>query len=131
MDGTGKEQLCGKINDLPMIDPGMHMLGGEKRIVFGPERFWPTHVMRCFTLKPGGKAASNRHPWVHWFVCIAGQGKFQIGDDVYDIGAGYWVYVPEEIPHSFWNTSETEDLISLCTVTKEGDTDPLALTRGC
>ena len=107
MDGTGKEQLCGKINDLPMIDPGMHMLGGEKRIVFGPERFWPTHVMRCFTL------------------------KFQIGDDVYDIGAGYWVYVPEEIPHSFWNTSETEDLISLCTVTKEGDTDPLALTRGC
>ena len=86
MDGTGKEQLCGKINDLPMIDPGMHMLGGEKRIVFGPERFWPTHVMRCFTLKPGGKAASNHHPWVHWFVCIAGQGKFQIGDDVYDIG---------------------------------------------
>ena len=72
MDGTGKEQLCGKINDLPMMDPGMHI-----------------------------------------------------------IGAGYWVYVPEEIPHSFWNTSETEDLISLCTVTKEGDTDPLALTRGC
>mgnify|MGYP006958128844 CR=1 FL=1 len=42
MDGTGKEQLCGKINDLPMMDPGMHMLGGEKRIVFGPERFWPS-----------------------------------------------------------------------------------------
>ena len=41
MDVTGKEQLCGKINDLPMMDPGMHMLGGEKRIVFGPERFWP------------------------------------------------------------------------------------------
>ena len=33
MDVTGKEQLCGKINDLPMMDPGMHMLGGEKRIV--------------------------------------------------------------------------------------------------
>ena len=79
MDGTGKEQLCGKINDLPMMDPGMHMLGGEKRIVFGPERFWPTHVMRCFTLKPGGKAASNHHPWVHWFVCIAGQGNSRLG----------------------------------------------------
>ena len=25
MDVTGKEQLCGKINDLPMMDPGMHM----------------------------------------------------------------------------------------------------------
>lgn len=41
MGDTGKEQLCGKIIDLPMVDAGMHMLGGEKRIVFGPERFWP------------------------------------------------------------------------------------------
>ena len=48
------EPLCGRICDLPSIDPGAHMLGGEKRIVFGPERYWDTHVMRCFTLKPGG-----------------------------------------------------------------------------
>ena len=126
-----KEALRGRICDLPAIDPGAHMLGGEKRIVFGPERHWDTHVMRCFTLKPGGIAANNHHPWVHWFVCISGQGKFQIGDTVYNIEAGSWVFVPPEVPHSFWNTSENQELTTLCTVTVEGDTDPLALTRGC
>lgn len=124
-------KLCGKIKDLPSINPGLHMLGGEKRVVFGPDRFWPTHVMRCFTLKPGGKAAPNHHPWVHWFVCIEGNGKFQIEDEIYDLEPGTWVYVPSEKKHAFWNDSETENLVSLCIVTKEGDTDPLALTRGC
>ena len=57
-----KECYSGKIKDLPTADAGTHMLGGEKRIVFGPERFWPTHVMRCFTLQPGGMAANNHHP---------------------------------------------------------------------
>lgn len=128
IDGT---QLCGKISDLPSVDPGRHMLGGEKRVVFGPDHFWPTHVMRCFTLKPGGMAATNHHPWEHWFVCIGGKGKFQIGDEIYPIEAGYWVYVPEEVTHGFWNESETEDLVCLCTVTQEGDTDPLAAVRGC
>ena len=51
-----KEILSGRICDLPTVDAGAHMLAGEKRIVFGPERFWDTHVMRCFTLKPGGMA---------------------------------------------------------------------------
>ena len=46
-----KEILSGRICDLPTVDAGAHMLAGEKRIVFGPERFWDTHVMRCFTLK--------------------------------------------------------------------------------
>ena len=78
MDGTGKEQLCGKINDLPMIDPGMHMLGGEKRIVFGPERFWPTHVMRCFTLKPGGKAASTIRGFTGLYA-LQGKGNSRLG----------------------------------------------------
>lgn len=54
-----KEILSGRICDLPTVDAGAHMLAGEKRIVFGPERFWDTHVMRCFTLKPGGMAANN------------------------------------------------------------------------
>ena len=126
-----KEILSGRICDLPTVDAGAHMLAGEKRIVFGPERFWDTHVMRCFTLKPGGMAANNHHPWVHWFVCISGHGKFKINEEEYDLEAGTWVFVPSEASHSFWNTSETEDLVSLGTVTVEGDTDPLALTRGC
>ena len=126
-----KECYSGKIKDLPTADAGTHMLGGEKRIVFGPERFWPTHVMRCFTLQPGGLAANNHHPWEHWFVCIGGHGKFQVGEDVYDIENGTWVYVPPEVPHGFWNSSESEELVCLCTVTVEGDTDPLAAVRGC
>ena len=57
--------------------------------------------------------------------------KMKSYEEEYDLEAGTWVFVPSEASHSFWNTSETEDLVSLCTVTVEGDTDPLALTRGC
>lgn len=121
----------GKIQDLPTIDPGTHILKGEKRIVFGPNRFWPTHVMRCFTLKPGGVAADNHHPWEHWFVCLSGKGAFKVGEETYDLESGSWIYVPSEIPHGFWNTSETEDLVCLCTVTREGDQDSLIEERGC
>ena len=123
------EKLSGKISDLPVLDPGSHMPGGEKRIVFGPGRFWDSHVMRCFTLKPEGTAENNVHPWPHWFVCIAGEGKFKIGEEVYDIAAGYWVYVPGDVPHSFWNTGDKE-LTALCIVPSEGDLDPLSF-QGC
>lgn len=118
-------KYVGKIDDLPLIDCSEFIKGAEKRIVFGPGQFWDTHVMRCFKLNPGSLAPDNHHPWEHQALCIGGKGKFIVGDTEYDIASGYWMHVPSNIHHTFWNTSNTEQLVIICIVPKEGDVNPL------
>lgn len=120
-----ENKYVGKINDLPLIDCSDFILGAEKRIVFGPGKFWSTHVMRCFKLDPYSVAPPNQHPWEHHALCIGGRGKFIVGDYEYEIASGYWMHVPSNCEHAFWNTSETEQLIIICIVPKEGDVNPL------
>lgn len=121
-----KVKLVGKIEDLPTVDVSNFILGAEKRIVFGPgERFWDDFVMRSFLLDPFSVAPPNQHPWVHWALCIGGEGKFVIDGTEYDISSGSWMHVPGELEHTFWNTSKTEKLHILCIVPKEGDVNPL------
>ena len=118
-------KLAGKIIDLPLVTGGHFIENSEKRIVYGPDQFWDDYVMRCFTLHPGAASATHSHPWCHWSVCISGEGKFKIGDEVFEYSNGYYAHVPENVPHNFWNASETEDLVLLCIVPKEGDVNPL------
>jgi len=116
----------GLIEDLPIVTGGHFIENSTKRIVFGPDQFWDDYVMRCFTLNPGASSASHEHPWCHWSVCIKGQGKFAVNNEVFELCNGAYVHVPEDIPHNFWNTSETEQLVLLCIVPKRGDVNPLA-----
>lgn len=120
-----KIKYVGKIDDLPQIDVSDFIPNAEKRIVFGPGQFWDSHVMRCFKLNPGSVAPPNIHPWEHQALCIGGKGKFVIDKTEYDIQQGYYMHVPSNIGHTFWNTSESEPLIIICIVPKEGDRNPL------
>ncbi len=119
------EQLVGRITDLPTMDVSAFIPGAEKRIVFGLRHYWDTHVMRNFRLPPGTVAPLNHHPWVHWALCIGGKGKFKIGEVEYDIESGYWMHVPGNIEHTFWNTEKDSTLDIICIVVKEGDVNPL------
>lgn len=119
-----KIQHVGKIDDLPLIDCSDFILGAEKRIIFGPGQFWDTHVMRCFKLEPYSVAPPNQHFWEHHALCIGGKGKFIVGDNEYDIASGYWMHVPSNCEHIFWNTSDTEQLVIICIVPKGGDVNP-------
>ena len=126
-----KEILSGRICDLPTVDAGAHMLAGEKRIVFGARTFLGYSCYEMLYIKTR-RYGSESIIIMGSLVCMyQWSWKFKINEEEYDLEAGTWVFVPSEASHSFWNTSETEDLVSLCTVTVEGDTDPLALTRGC
>lgn len=121
-----KVALIGKIEELPTVDVSNFILGAEKRIVFGPDdRFWDSHVMRSFLLEPFSVAPPNKHPWVHWALCIGGEGKFVIDGTEYDIESGSWIHVPGNLEHTFWNTSKTEKLHIICIVPAEGDVNPL------
>ena len=118
-------KYVGKIDDLPTVDCSDFIQGAEKRIVFGPGQFWDSHVMRCFKLDPHANAPANHHPWPHQALCVGGQGKFVVGETEYDISAGSYMHVPSDVNHTFWNTSNTENLVIICIVPKEGDVNPL------
>ncbi len=130
-----KLPLVGKINELPVIDVSDFILGADKRIVFGPDqeesRIWPDYVMRTFTLRPGSVAPPNSHPWMHWAVCLQGEGRMKIDDIEYEFNHGAYMHTPPNIEHTFWNTSKTEDFIVLCIVPPEGDVNPLGQVMGC
>lgn len=123
-------KLIGKISELPNVGGGHFIENSTKKIVFGPDRFWPDYVMRCFTLQPGAGSEAHAHPWPHYAVLLKGTGVFQIDGVDTPIESCDYIHVPGGRQHSFRNTSETEELMLLCIVPKIGDVNPL-LTKGC
>ncbi len=118
-------QYFGQMQDLP-IDPNNYINDSTKQIIFGPDgRFWEDYVMRLFTLEPGAENSIHSHPWCHWFLCIQGEGYFNVDSERAQLTFGTWVHVPSGVRHSFGNTSKTEKLMGICIVPKEGDVNPL------
>ena len=117
--------LSGHLNDLPRLDNGAFVEGSEKSIVFGPDRFWPDNVMRCFYIPGGGVGNMHSHPWPHYIFVYQGEGSFTIDDVCYPVKSGSWVYVPDDAVHGFKNGSDTDQLVFLCNVPPRGDVNPL------
>ena len=64
--------LSGHLNDLPRLDNGAFVEGSEKSIVFGPDRFWPDNVMRCFYIPGGGVGNTGPIGILHCVYAIPG-----------------------------------------------------------
>lgn len=127
---ANKHNYGGKIEDLPVVTGGHFIDNSEKRIIYGPNRFWDDYVVRAFTLHPGAGSTEHSHPWNHWTICTQGSGEFYVGDEVYELSPNSYVFVPGNVPHFFRNTSENENLILICIVPKEGDVNPLDCCGG-
>ena len=105
-----ENKYVGKIQDLPDAK-GNFIKHATKKIVFGPKHFSDEFVMRCWTLEPGaGEKDQHQHNWPHWCVMLSGEGFFVIDGVEYPIEHGSWIYVPNKVPHRFYNSSETEKL---------------------
>lgn len=121
----GDSPYIGKIMDLPTIDISDFILGGEKKIVFGPDRFWPSHTMRCMIFNVGSRAPKHSHPWMHWAIVFSGKGCIAIDGVEYHVEGGTYVHIPPNVEHEIWNTSDTEPFVWLCTVESQFDVNPL------
>ena len=125
---ASNKPLHGAIDDLPDA-PGLFFEGSQKKVVFGPTRFWPDYVMRCWIVQPGcGERQTHHHPWPHIVVCIEGETSNILGDEHFDMKPGDWEYIPGDIEHCFWNKSDTEICKILCIVPPKGD---IAIKKGC
>ncbi len=82
------------------------------------------------TLEPGGETAEHYHPRaeeIYYFT--AGKGRFRLGAEEAEIGAGNAVVIPPGTPHKLWNTG-AEPLVLLCCCAPAYSHDDTVLTGG-
>ena len=65
----------------------------------GAENF----AMRCFEIRPGGRTAFHSHDWEHEVFILSGRGKVRCGNEERIVEAGYVVFIPANVSHSFEN----------------------------
>jgi quercetin dioxygenase-like cupin family protein len=111
---------AGRLEDLPVIPTEDHG-GAEKRIVFGPGRFWEDYVARLFTIRQGATTPFHAHDWPHYVLILEGTAKGMIMGQAIDLSAGSWAFVPPNTDHFFENAG-SGDLKFICIVPKKGDT---------
>ena len=77
--------LGGRLSDLPLSPQTTAQV--DKRIVFGPDHFWPDYTARHFTAKAGGVIPTHSHDWPHYIVILDGEVEARIGDGAVRAGA--------------------------------------------
>jgi quercetin dioxygenase-like cupin family protein len=75
----------------------------------------PTFAMRMFRVEPGGHIKGHSHPWEHEIFILDGVGEIRIGSRVYRVTAGFFLYIPPNVPHEYWNRGD-KDLVFLCLI---------------
>jgi quercetin dioxygenase-like cupin family protein len=51
--------------------------------------------------KTGWGPRLHRHPYSETFIILGGRGRFRLGDDWVEAGAGEVVVAPADVPHTF------------------------------
>ncbi|MCF7935484.1 MAG: cupin domain-containing protein [Synergistales bacterium] len=119
-EAEGQPQLAGRIADLPLKDSQSLGGGTEKRIVFGPDRFFEDYVVRFFTLPPRAHIDTHGHHWPHYLISLHGHGQVVIDGEPRDLPADSWAHVPPHAPHAYDNLGD-DPWSFLCIVPCEGD----------
>lgn len=73
-----EQTYIGKIEELPNVTNGHFIENSVKKVVFGPDRFWPDYVMRCFILQPGALSEPHAHPLAP--LCRFDEGPGRVPD---------------------------------------------------
>jgi quercetin dioxygenase-like cupin family protein len=90
--------------ELQLLNLKVTREGGALRLLEGARYGIHTSLYRAEIL-PGGGPVPHVHPYTEIFVIDEGQGRYQIGDDTIDAGAGDIVLVPPNMAHGFVNTA--------------------------
>ncbi len=82
----------------------------------------PLFAMRVFEVEPGGHIKAHEHPWEHEIFILAGRGVVRIGGRDYSVEEGYYLYIPPNTVHEYFNTGNTV-LRFLCIIPHEPSVD--------
>ena len=89
--------------------------GAIRRILIGQSEGEQNHVVRYFTIPPGGHSAHESHAHPHSVVITQGGGTVLLGDRVHEISVGDAVFVPPNETHQF-RAKPNEPLGFICII---------------
>ena len=75
----------------------------------------PNFAMRVFEVEPGGHIKAHSHPWEHEIFVLEGVGDIRIGDRVYRVTGGFFIYIPPNVEHEYWNKGD-KSLVFICLI---------------
>ncbi len=75
----------------------------------------PNFAMRVFEVEPGGHIKAHSHPWEHEIFVLEGVGDIRIGDRVYRVTSGFFIYIPPNVEHEYWNKGD-KSLVFICLI---------------
>ena len=78
----------------------------------------PTFAMRLFTVEKEGHINAHKHPWEHEIFILDGEGEIRIGEKFYTVKKGYFIFIPPNVVHEYWNRGDSE-LEFLCMIPHE------------
>jgi quercetin dioxygenase-like cupin family protein len=91
-----------------------------KKSLVTPNEGWEGSVMRVFEIGEGGCTPRHEHPWYHVNYVVEGKGVLYFDGKDYDVEAGSYAYIPENLIHQFTNNGKGI-LKFICIVPEEGD----------
>ncbi len=75
----------------------------------------PNFAMRVFEVEPGGHIKAHSHPWEHEIFVLEGVGDIRISDRVYRVTSGFFIYIPPNVEHEYWNKGD-KSLVFICLI---------------
>lgn len=66
----------------------------------------PHFAMRRFVIQPGGGMPLHTNTLEHEQYVLTGQARVQIGEDIHFVKQGDIVFIPEGVPHSYFNNGK-------------------------
>ena len=92
----------------------------RKAVVISEKEGWSDHILRVFTIGPGGYTPRHAHDWEHINYIMKGRGKLRLGDEVHELKEKDFAVVPSNVEHQFENPYDTE-LEFICIVPNRGE----------
>jgi len=66
----------------------------------------PVYNFRIIEVAPGKNTPEHAHAFEHENFILDGEGRVRIGNSWHEVGPGYVIYVPPNVPHTYVNTGE-------------------------
>ena len=110
---TEREAAVRHSDSIAAVDVGAGR--GTKRRVLIDASEAPNFALRKFTMQPGGGMPPHTNSVEHEQYVLRGRARIGIGDEVYEVGADDFVFIPAGVPH-WYEALGDEPFEFLCAV---------------
>lgn len=108
----------GDVQEVPVEMEGVS--GLSKMVPIGKNEGWQDYTLRVFKIASGGNTPRHKHDWEHVNYIISGRGRLTIDDEVHELEAKDFSFVPPGSLHQFENPY-SDEFEFICIVPNRGE----------